>query len=188
VLILVLCVDVLTTAVRQIAPALADHIGAGVEGFSTLLACAGVGALGSTLWLAYGGTKRFSPSNILFSFPAFLMSVAALSAAHNLVWGAASALLMGCGAEICRTGTIALLQTSIPDTLRARVMSTQFLLRRLASALGVVPIGVLTTEWGLRGPILWCVALAVVVWGVVFLQPAKLTSAFDISETSSGFR
>lgn len=66
--------DALTQAFRQMAPAFADKaLGAGVEGFSALLTCAGVGATGSALWLAQGGARRSTPGVIVWAFLGFLL-------------------------------------------------------------------------------------------------------------------
>jgi hypothetical protein len=67
VLILMLFGDSLAAAVRQMAPAFsARALGAGIEGVSTLLACAGIGAMLSALWLAHRGDRRFSPIFIIW--------------------------------------------------------------------------------------------------------------------------
>jgi predicted MFS family arabinose efflux permease len=80
--------------------------------------------------------------------------------------------------EICRTGALALLQISVSDDLRGRVMSTQFLLRRLAGALGVAAIGVVADSAGLRGPVLCCAAVALIVWWLTFRIRAAVASSF----------
>ena len=76
ILALMLFGDALSAAVRQMAPAFSDKVlGAGVEGLSTLLAGAGVGATLSALWLAQGGAQRASPSNIVWAFLGFLVAI-----------------------------------------------------------------------------------------------------------------
>ena len=44
---------------------------------------------------------------------------------------------LGACFEVCRTGALALLQLSVPDAMRGRIMSTLFLMTRLAGAIGV---------------------------------------------------
>jgi MFS family permease len=56
------------------------------------------------------------------------------------------------------------LQTSVADTMRGRLMSTQFFLQQGASSLGVAIVGVVAQYWGLRAPILCGTALALLVW------------------------
>ena len=81
--------------------------------------------------------------------------------------------------ELCRTGAVALLQISVPDALRGRVMSTQFLLLRLAGALGVLAVGAAAGSWGLRAPLLAAVGLALLVWGATFRARARIAAAFQ---------
>ncbi len=171
--------DALLASVRQMAPAFADKaLGAGVAGLSTLLASAGVGATLAALWLAQGGARRASPRNILRAFLGFLAAVAALMSAQNLATAALAMVALGCFFEICRTGTVALLQNSVPDRLRGRVMGTQFLLLRLAGALGVAAIGAAAADWGLRAPILCLVALALLAWLAAFRGRGRIAAAF----------
>jgi MFS family permease len=179
-LALMLLGDALAAAVRQMAPAFADKaLGAGVEGLSTLLAAAGVGATLSALWLAHGGARRSSPRTIMWSFLSFLISVAALMLTQNLISAAAAMVAFGGSFEICRTGTVALLQISVPDEIRGRVMSTQFLLLRLAGALGVAAIGATAVAWGLRAPTLCCAACALLVWGATFVKRERIAASFS---------
>ena len=98
--------------------------------------------------------------------------------AHGLIAAALAMAAIGCFFEICRTGSLALLQTSVPDVLRGRVMSTQFLLLRLAGALGVAAIGVVAEDWGLRGPILSCTAFAALAWGATLRSRKRIVAAF----------
>ena len=171
--------DALAAAVRQMAPAFADSaLGTGVEGLSTLLACGGVGATLSALWLAHGGARRTTPPIILSGFLGFLVALVTLMLAQSLTSAALAMIGLGCFFEICRTGTVALLQISVPDALRSRIMSTQFLLMRLAGMLGVVLVGVVAETWGVRAPMLCFAAVALLVWGGAFRVRERIVSAF----------
>jgi MFS family permease len=112
ILALMLFGDALASAVRQMAPAFADKgLGAGVEGLSVLLACGGIGATLSALWLAQGGASRASPGIIMSSFLGFLLGIVGLMLSHSLVLAGLGMIAVGCFYEICRTGTVALLQS-----------------------------------------------------------------------------
>ena len=179
ILALMLFGDALTQAVRQMAPAFADKaLGAGIAGFSTLLTCAGIGATLSALWLAQGGARRATVSMIIWAFLGFLIATAALMISQRMVWAGASMIARGFCFEICRTGTLALLQLSLPDGIRGRVMSSQFLLMRLAGALGVAGIGAVPEAWGLRLPVLAVVAAALVVWALIDRRRERIAWTF----------
>lgn len=179
VLALMLFGDALTNAVRQMAPAFADRqLGAGIEGFSTLLTCAGVGATLSALWLAQGGARRCTVPVILWAFLGFLVTTATLMLSRSMVPAGLSMMARGFTFEICRTGTVALLQTSMPDGIRGRVMSTQFLLMRLSGAISIAAVGAVADDWGVRLPILACVGAAFVVWLMTFGSRGRIESSF----------
>jgi predicted MFS family arabinose efflux permease len=185
-LALMLFGDALFAVVRQMAPAFADKaLGVGVEGYSTLLTAAGVGATIAALWLAQGGAKRSAPLTILSAFLGFLVAITALMLAPNLLFAACAMIAFGAFFEVCRTGALALLQLSVPDELRGRVMSTQFLLLRLAGALGVAAIGVVADSAGLRVPVLCCAAVALIVWGLTFRRRSSVALSFAARDSSA---
>lgn len=172
--------DAQGSAVRQMAPAFAENaLGSGVEGLSILLAASGIGATLSALWLAQGGSRRAAPSTILSAFLGFLVAIIALSLARGLLPACLAMMALACFFEICRTGTVALLQTSVPDGLRGRVLSSQFLLVRLAGTLGVATIGMAAADWGLRSPLLVSAALAFIVWVLIFRSRSQIVSAIS---------
>jgi predicted MFS family arabinose efflux permease len=151
---------------------------AGVEGYSTLLACAGIGATLSALWLAHGGARRSSPVIIMWAFLGFLFALIGFLQTESLAAAALAMIALGCCFEVCRIGTVALLQTSVLDELRGRVMSTQFLLMRLAGALGVYAIGATADARGLRIPMLGGVVFAFLVWCAIFRLRDQVVLAF----------
>jgi hypothetical protein len=158
--------DGLYGAVRQMAPAfVSETLGAGVGGLSVLLSGAGVGATVAALWLAHGGAARAAPATILWGFLGFSAAVTALALSNRVSEGVVAMAALGACFEVCRTGSVALLQLSVPDAMRSRIMSGSFLLTRLASAIGVAAIGWAAADWGLKGPLLCGAALALLAWG-----------------------
>ena len=181
ILMLLLFGDGLYGAIRQMAPAFADRaLGAGVGGLSTLLASAGVGATIAALWLAHGGVARASPVTILWGFLGFVAAVAGLMLSHTIGEAAVAMGVLGACFEACRTGALALLQLSVPDALRGRIMSTMFVLTRLAGAIGVALVGAAAADWGLRAPLLWGAALAFLAWIAAFRLRGRTAGAFGL--------
>jgi hypothetical protein len=171
--------DGLYGAVRQMAPALANSaLGGGVGGLSTLLAGGGIGATIAALWLAQGRVARASSTTILWGFLGFVAAVTGLTLSRRL--GEAAVAMAGIGAcfESCRTGAAALLQLSVPDALRGRIMSTLFLLTRLANATGVAVVGAAAANWGLQTPLLVGAGLALLVWGGAYSVRGATAVAF----------
>lgn len=179
-LTLMLFGDALAAAVRQMMPAFADAgLHAGVEGLSTLLAGAGIGATLSALWLAQGGARRATGTAITRAFLGYLAATALLMAAGSLPVAALAMAVRGFCFEICRTGTVTLLQLSVPDGLRGRTMSTQFLLQQGAGALGVAVIGTVAADTGLRLPVLCGTGLAFVAWAATLRMRSRGATGFE---------
>ena len=80
--------------------------------------------------------------------------------------------------EVCRTGALALLQLSVADAMRGRIMSTLFLLTRLAGATGVALVGSAAANWGLRAPLLCAAALALMAWVAAYCMRGRTAAAF----------
>ena len=178
-LLLMLMGDALSAAMYQMLPAYADGIlGMGVDGMSAMMAAAGFGATLSALWLAQGGTARATPLRVLWAFLAFAVAVAVLMMTESLIPALAAMVAYGIAGEIRRTGTVSLLQIAVDDAQRGRVMSTQFLLQRLAGGIGTVLIGLAAEGEGLRRPMFVAACLAMVAWIVAFKARHRIIAAF----------
>jgi len=177
-LLLMLMGDAMSTAVYQMLPAIAAMLGSGVEGMSSLLSSAGLGATLSALWLAHGGAARATSDRVLWAFLAFALAVAALMFAGHLVVAVGVMLAFGFAGEARRTGTVSLLQTSVDDVQRGRVMSTQFMFQRVAGGIGTILIGSAAEHDGLRSPMLVAVALACAAWCVAFANRKRIAATF----------
>ena len=82
--------------------------------------------------------------------------------------------------EVCKTGLVTLLQMSVPDAVRGRLMSTQFLLQQGARSAGVALIGYAAMDWGLRLPLFCAVAIAALAWAAAFRSRHAITTAFAL--------
>jgi MFS family permease len=178
-LALMLMGDAMSTAVYQMLPAIADKmLGGGVEAMTSLLSAAGLGATLSAFWLAHGGTARITATFVLWAFLAFAVAVAILMLTQHLVVAVAVMVAYGFAGEARRTGAVSLLQLSVSDSQRGRVMSTQFTLQRLAGGVGTALIGSTAERNGLRWPMMIAVAVALAAWGVAFRKRARIAEAF----------
>lgn len=178
-LILMLLGDVLAVSLYHMLPAFsANDLGLGVEGMSTILACYGAGATLAALWLAHGGSARMQPALVLRAFAIYACAMAGLVLSGALWLAAGAALLWGIAGQIRSTGTIALLQTSVPDAQRGRVMGTEFLFSRIAGGIGTYFVGAVAERHGLQIPMLVVVAVCLLAWGWAYLRRARIGAAF----------
>jgi len=188
-LMLMLFGDSLSSSVRQMLPAFADRdLHAGVAGLSTLLASAGIGATCSALWIAQGGRKRLHSRLVLTAFLGYLAATVGLASVSTLPLAALAMAARGAAFELCRTGTVGLLQTSTPDALRGRIMSAQFLLQQGAAAIGIAAIGLVADRVGLTSPLLVACAVAGLVWLATFRRRGGMEAAFASHEESVPLR
>jgi MFS family permease len=178
-LILMLLGDVLAVSLYHMLPAFsAGSLGHGVEGMSTILAAYGIGATLAALWLAHGGSARVSPLIVLRAFAIYACAIGALILMGSLWLAAAAALLWGIFGQIRSTGTIALLQTSIPDEQRGRVMGTEFLFSRIAGGIGTYLVGAAAEQHGLQVPMLIAVGVCLLAWGYAYMRRRTIESSF----------
>ncbi len=178
-LALMLFGDALAAAVRQMLPAFADDgLRAGVAGLSTMLASAGIGATVAALWLAHGGAGRSKSSVVAWAFLGYLAATTGLMAAHTLPVAAVAMAARAFCFQVCRTATVALLQVSVPDVMRGRLMSAQFFLQQGASSVGVALVGLSAQSMGVRTPILCVTGLAFLAWIMVIQARRRIAASF----------
>jgi MFS family permease len=178
-LALMLFGDALSTSVYQLLPAIsANLLGARVGGMSSLLSAAGLGATLSALWLAHGGTRLATIRTVLIAYLAFAVTVAALMFAADLLVAIAIMVAFGCAGEIRRTGAVSLLQTTVSDAQRGRVMGTQFMVQRIAGGMGVMMVGAFSSASGIRPPMLFMVVAALCLWLIAFVNRNRLAASF----------
>ncbi|MEP7174443.1 MAG: MFS transporter [Aestuariivirga sp.] len=179
-LLLMLMGDAMSMAVYQMLPAIADSmLSSGITGMSSLLSAAGLGATLSALWLAHGGAARANPDGVLWSFLIFALAAGVLMFTNHLVVAIVVMVVYGFAGGARRLGTVSILQTSVSDEQRGRLMSTQFMLQRFAGGIGTVLVGFIAEENGLRVPMLVAVGLALAAWSVAFYCRKGIMGAFQ---------
>jgi predicted MFS family arabinose efflux permease len=163
----------------------ANDLRLGVEGMSTILAVYGGGATLAALWLAHGGSARARPALVLRAFAIYACAIGALVLAGNLWFAAGAALLWGIAGQMRSTGTIALLQMSVPDEQRGRVMGTEFLFSRIAGGIGIYLVGTVAEHHGLQMPMLVAVAVCLLAWGWAYMRRHAIQASFVNSTLNS---
>jgi predicted MFS family arabinose efflux permease len=139
------------------------------RGFSLLMSCNGVGALGSALALAFAGKMRHRGKRLLLGAFLFCLSVFAFSLAPNLWIGCFWLIAAGWFLLTFLMTANTLVQTLAPGDLRGRVFSLYSL-----ALIGTAPIGSLFVGALARLPFLGprgavCVGALIAVAFVVFV-------------------
>ena len=145
-----------------------DVLHVGATGFGFLSAATGVGALFSTLWLAWANQKSVIRQILLYTLVfGFLEIVFAISHLYLL----SLILIMGVGFTEMAFAAQALtaLQIITPDHLRGRVTSVQVLFFDGSVPLGYLLMGWLSSLYGAPSALLIGAVLSLLVMGVGWL-------------------
>jgi MFS family permease len=179
-LLMMLAGDALVSAVYQLMPAYSDTLlGAGAGGMSILLGAAGLGATLAALWLAHGGATLATPLRVFWAFLSFTLAVCWLALSPNLISSAFAMLTFGFAGETARTATVSILQVSVNDAHRGRVMSTRFLFQQAAGGLGTLAVGGAAQQTGLRLPLFIAAMIALTAWVIAAANRARIMDSFQ---------
>jgi len=151
------------------------HVGAG--GLGTLMAFSGLGALIGAL--AVARLSDFEHRGLLLIIAIGGMSVALIAFSYSRVFVASLLLLVivGCGATIAMSTTNTMIQLSVPDELRGRVMSMYTMIMMGGMPLGAMVLGSVASGIGVAetlalGGIGCLIALAAVNFVVPSIRSA----------------
>jgi MFS family permease len=185
-LMLVLVGDAIAMAVYKLMPAYSANVllsGAGV--LAALYGAAGIGATGAALWLAHGGARRISTTPVLWAVLSVAISVALLATGVSFTVSLAAMLFFGFAQETRRTGTVSMIQMSIDDAQRGRVLSSMFLFSQIAGGLGTMAVGLSAQDFGLRLPMFAAAGILAIAWLWTFRRRKAITHSFVDHGSSS---
>jgi MFS family permease len=143
-----------------LAPAYAQRVvHTDAVGFSLLLACGGLGATAGALLVAsFGGLKRKELLVLggIMVFAAFLAAAGVIPGAVRTAWSHTAGLVTGClcffgaglGAIVFYSATQTLIQTTVPDHLRGRIMGIWMIVYSGSVPLGSLWSGDLAKRFG----------------------------------------
>ncbi len=145
-LVLAVTVNAMTVGTFFMLPAYSELIlGMGVEGMAIVLAVEGIGA-----------------------------TAAALICTPNLYAAVAIAVVLGIASEIRKTGTMTIVQLSVDEAQRGRVMGTWYMFAQIAGGIGAYGIGQAAVAFGLRLPTVVFASLCLAIWLVIYSMRRKL--------------
>jgi predicted MFS family arabinose efflux permease len=179
ILLLVFIGNAVSFSLFNLLPAFADiAFGRGIDGLSILMASAGLGAGVGALWLAYQGLSEHTTLRTLFSFIIVIISVALFVATGNYLLGILFLIIFGAGNEVFSTGIVTLIQNSVDDDKRGRVMGTYFLVHRASNAFGILIIGTAADHFGLFNPMIIMLIFCFTIWLWLFKHRQRIRNAF----------
>jgi MFS family permease len=146
----------------------AEILGGGVSTLGALRGAAGLGALLSALILAYKGTFSRLRLGVGICAFAFGLSLLALSLSTQPALSALIVFALGSFMTAILSGGHSLVQLSVPDQLRGRVMSIYMTVMLGIAPLGSIVFGLGAHHFGVRTVTIFCAGLCLVT-GLVYL-------------------
>jgi predicted MFS family arabinose efflux permease len=158
---LVMVYSILGVPYLALMPVLArDRLGLGAGGYGLLLSCVGVGGFVGALGIAAGSGRQAGIKTLVAASYAFPVLLLALSATRDV--RVAYALLFAAGVAMIINGAVsnAVLQHSVPDALRGRMMAAySFVVVGLAQTVGSFGAGVIARAFGVQ----WAIAAGAIM-------------------------
>ena len=178
-LLLVFIGNAISYSLFNLLPAYSDIVfGRGVDGYTIFMASAGLGAGMGAIWLGYQGLSERTALRSIISFLIVFISVALFVSTGNYIIGILFIFIFGAGSEICSTGILTLIQDSVDDDKRGRVMGAYFLINRASSAFGILIIGTAADSFGLFYPIIVMLTICFAIWLWIFRGRQEIHHAY----------
>jgi len=156
----------------------------GAQSLALLAAAPGIGAIFGGLWIGQRATTSGLTQLLLLHTLLLmgLLAVFALAPASDPgFWLALLCLgLAGMALTLSGAGIQTLLQTTINDAYRGRVLSLYGMIMRAGPAIGALCMGVLGDQIGLRWPLLMGCALCLVVWFWFYRRRNSIRDALEL--------
>ena len=179
-LVILLLTSLFVRPFTELLPGIASAVfDRGVNGYSTLLAFHGVGAMGAGFWMAQRGGARGFTNVITVSL--LLISVSLIIFTTVAGFWLALPLMTVAGWAIVVQGvsTQTLVQTAVATEFRGRVMACYGIVARGGPALGALVMGGLSEFLGLSAPVTGGAVLCLGLWAWVVSRRRRIRDAFE---------
>ncbi len=163
---------VLLRPVQEMLPGFAGAVyGAGATGLAWLTSAMGAGAMVSATWIGVRGKVQGLTNICYWGTGALAASTFGFIVTDNVLVGVVFAALAGFTLNTVTTGVQALVQSSVDDAMRGRVMSLFTVIFRGTPAIGGFCLGVLAEFIGLRWT--FAIAAAICFAALIWLLPER---------------
>ncbi len=185
-LLIMTATSILAAPVLELLPGFADAVfEQGADGLAWLTSASGVGATIGGIWLARRGTLT-GLTAVALGGTLVLGVMVILFTSTTTFWIAVVAMvLVGFARLMGGVASQTLIQSTVEEHLRARVMGTYGLIFRGGAALGALIMGALSDVFGLRGPIAIGGILCILLWLVVQRRQQSLARLLEPTAGSS---
>jgi MFS family permease len=165
-----LAFSLLVRPLNELLPAISELVfGHGATGLAVLTSARGVGALVAGLILAKRTQIEGITRHLVLAMLAGTISVFGLLATGNLWIGVLSLAVFGYAASTAGVGTVTLIQVTVDNRLRGRVLSLNGLIMRGVPSLGAIVMGWVADRTGLY----WPLAIGAGVFCVIYISAVR---------------
>lgn len=177
-------VSTFTRPVQDMMPGIAGSIyHAGPVGLAWLTSSLGVGAMISGAWIAFRGRIAGLTQVIINGALLMTAGIAGLVSTDIIYIGIPFAVLTGFSLNTMSTSVQTLVQASVPDDMRGRVMSLYIMIFRGAPAMGSLILGAVSTHIGLQVSFTCAAVLSFTMW--VIFRPRRRAIAAELEQEAT---
>lgn len=151
----------------------------GPQGLAILTSAMGVGAICASIWLAQRGRITGLTGIVFIGVLINGAAVSVFALSTNLWTGAALLAVSGFTQACTGTGTQTLIQSSVTDRLRGRVMSVWLVIGRGGPALGAMVMGTLAELVGFGPPLLTGALVTFLAAAIVLPRRRKIAGILE---------
>lgn len=149
----------------------------GAGGLAVLSSAIGLGAIGAGLFLAQRGPEQDLARLALLAALLSALSTLAFALSPHFWMAVMAAAVGGFALVTAGVGTQTLLQTSVDEAVRGRVLSLFGLVFRSGPAIGALVMGLASEVAGLRWPLIVGAILGAAAWAVVWQRRQSISQA-----------
>ncbi|MGI9506387.1 MAG: MFS transporter [Geminicoccaceae bacterium] len=172
--------SVTARAFVELLPGLADAVfDHGAGGLAALSSAVGIGAIAAGLFLAQRGPRKDLAETAMLAALLIALSTLALALSPTFWLALIAVTVGGFGMVTAGVGTQTLLQTSVDEAIRGRVLSLFGLIFRSGPAVGALAMGVASEGVGLRWPLAIGGLLGVAAWATIWQRRRRISAALQ---------
>ncbi len=169
-MLILIAICVLARPVFELLPGFADAVfDRGPAGLAMLTSSVGLGAITGGIWLAQRGRIEGLTRIAVVSGGIAGAAVVVFAATDWFPLALASMAVAGCSMVACGVGTQTLLQASVDEAMRGRVLALWGVVFRGGPAIGALAMGALSGPFGL-GPPLLVGGILCIAWTALMLR------------------
>ena len=160
----------------------ADIFSRGADALATMTAVLGLGSIAAGLWMAGRPEAEGMTTKCLLATAVVCLTIFGFVATDNYYFALACMAVAGIAMTFSGVGAQVLLQTSIADEMRGRVLSLYGIIFRGGPAAGALAIGAASEFYGLRWPLAVGVGLSLLVWLFIWFRRDGMRQAMEVEQ------